>query len=657
MAHLLSLIRVAVAEKNRASGEQASSADNEATIDGCHVSGARIVRRKRRVRLMVAVGDSRDGVVQTPGGTPMLQQQNGPTFGSWAANVAGLPAVSEGVVEAIAEETRVTDAACEVLMGDSKLAVHQGEDDSVVCGRTASKPTVMATERLPLEFNCGRSEHRTTRQLPRGQGEHELCDKTAASVPAAIPIVGDKCSINHLPRHTYPEERYVDVPQDPGERICMNGYQTSNESVLASDGKPDAQLTSTIVPSRDYAQLGLMGYSPKSRRRRKVSIGLSNRRDSDNGAFITSDNDSCKTAPTAATSKCMSVTPADTTRTGRWSSNTTHSQPVICTVRRNHIASNATRMVEVSADEKSTELGDADRKHETERQPTSSYAGLLTRQDLDTFIAERILSGRHLGDMACKTRGRNTVGVDIHRYANSFNYFEHTINEPRPNAADDDFPGGMFELLNVFKPSDEENVTSKCKENSITGEIVAGGKPRQQFNATVSDTRRRYGWRRRQATSFDRGASVQYRCRMNYRTPFAYSARRPTSLLQNSTVVPTTCRSDTTTESAYVCNENREKTTFASYAADNCAAYTQHGVRTTADRPDQFEVFGAGLHHGYVQAKNIFQVGNIGLEDLIVVNVNFIDGTWLHSSGFKSDAVSYCHVIFTTSNREYESTE
>ena len=34
---------------------------------------------------MVAVGDSRDGVVQTPGGTPMLQQQNGPTFGSWAA--------------------------------------------------------------------------------------------------------------------------------------------------------------------------------------------------------------------------------------------------------------------------------------------------------------------------------------------------------------------------------------------------------------------------------------------------------------------------------------------------------------------------------------------------------------------------------------------
>ena len=606
MAHLLSLIRVAVAEKKRASGEQAPSAEDEATIDGCHVSGARIVRRKRTVRLMVAVGGSHDGVVLTPGGTPMSQQENGLIFGSWAVNVAGTPSVSECVVEAIDEGTRNTDEAFDVLTGDSMQAVHQSaEGDSGVCGRTSSKPKVTTRERLLLEFDC----------------EHELSDTTTASVFAAIPIVGDTVSMDLPPRHSYTDEQAVNVKQGPSKCMCTNGYQTSNESVPCSDSKPNAKLTSTIFPSITSAQLGMLGYSTKARRRCKVSLGLSNGKHSDNGGIIPSDIDSA----TAATSKRMSLTAADTTRTE--SSNTTYSQTARSMVHRDHLASNATEMTELSTDEKATELVDADREQDTETLPTSSYAGLLTSQQLDTFIVERMLSGRHPCCTQCKTRGWSRVGVDIHRDANSVNYLGHPIDESRPNAtglgdAGLDLSCGMLQPLTGFTPTAAEKVTARCKKTRVNGKIVLGGKPCQQFNDTVSDTSKRCGCRKRRKTTLDRDASVRYRRRKNGRTPFP--CRAHTSFLQNNTGVSRAYRNDRVSETAYICNKNGNcvKTTLESDATDNCAACTQNGVRTSADRPDQFEVFGAGLHHGYVQAKNIFQVGHIGL-----IVVNFIDVT------------------------------
>ena len=450
MAHLLSLIRVAVAEKRRASGEQAPSAEDEATMDGCHVSGARIVRRKRTVRLMVAVGGSHDGVVQTPGGTPMSQQENGSTFGSWAVNVAGTPSVSEGVVEAIDEGTRNTDEVFDVLTEDSIQAVHQSaEGDSGECGRTASKPKVTTRERLLLEFDC----------------EHELSDTTTASVLAAIPIVGDTVSMDHPPRHSYTDEQAVNVKQGPSKCMCTNGYQTSNESVPCSDSKPNAKLTSTIFPCRNSAQLGMLGYSTKARRRCKVSLGFSNGKHSDDGGIIPSAIDSA----TAATSKRMSLAAADTTRTE--SSNTTCSQPVRSMVLRDHLASNATEMTELSTDEKATELAHAYSEHDTETLPTSSYAGLLTSQQLDTFIVERMLSGRHPCGTQCKTRGWSRVDVDRHRDANTVNYLGHPIDDSRRNDTGLDLSCGMLQPLTGFTPTAAEKVTRDVRRLGSTARL------------------------------------------------------------------------------------------------------------------------------------------------------------------------------------------
>ena len=634
MAHLLSLIRVAVAEKNRVCAERSDNKtiDADKTVEAlCQINGTRVVRRKRTLRRVLTVGGSRDGAVFLPSQRSM-SQKNLPTQRSGSGEVDPTVASteSEDVEEAIGKQRRDIDAVAEALKETVLQEVYRRfkcwpatfgrrvrrssslaaalpsvdeQDDVDVCSSTVSMPELTPSVRQPSEFRWSISGCCVLKDRPGNQEQDRR--SLAAAAAAANALVGDDLQQSSTLQQSDGEGIY----NDTFRQNSLNGYQSATESAVNPANKTNPQHVSTISSNNQCtsAPREAWGYSMKARNRRKLWL-CSTKRAANWKAFdedITpSDVDSPLATETSATIQYVAFTGSDDNRI--WTPATPHYERDVTGhsgLSRDPTTVSAMKMAKPSAVDHWTQVTELDIKQEH----VSSVAS-LPRQDRDMVDGspKQTLSdcgggtlvtainrdfvlrtgdaydGQHPGWMEWKASpGRARESDRVKR---------NTIHERRRNLA--------------FKPIRAIKRTTKCQKCSNC-RVTSCGKLGLQRSASVDMLCRKR--RRHIATTTDDRTTAEYRTTHTTHGKDAWSCPANTR-----TVSLDACRTDAVNETTDICHEKRNSGTVAFLqapdATDYCSALTQHDIRAATDRPDQFEVFGAGLHHGYVEAKNIFQV-------------------------------------------------
>ena len=617
MAHLLSLISVAVAEKARASadrsGDQTLAADQAPTA-ACHVIGARIVRRRRTVGRVVNGRHSGTVVSGPSGGTsPLTYPPTWPTT-CGETDVSGTTTDDEDV-EAIVEPKRDIDAVA-VAMTEAILQEVYGqcrsrpprcprrgdrallravtlpsvaeEDELDLLSRPVSMPELTVTER-PLEdrrnscFSC-------TSQQQLGYNEPDHNQHPMAFKDTATSPVGHRLSQNNTSQHT--DELWQTLPDryQPVANKCEP--QLESTTICPDTTHPRAQ---TQTHPRAQTQAQTRSTSMEASHRRQIWLGSSihnaNWTAFDESDTTTSDSDTRNARTTAVnsttTSRSMSVTESDESLTG--TSAITRNLPPGdvsggCEQSRDPTTSSDVIYTIIGSPKWTT----------SDRTPTT----ITSANDVNGNVSD----ARHTGSVECKTSPvRDSTRVTAMR---------DKTKKRRHSVAGEDSSCRMCGLWNVFKPPGFGEATTKWRKSCSVGGVTSSCKKGQR-SASVDTADWRSVCGRRQPehgsyTSDERSTA-----------PFTYSLPPPEqgqwtwdcpASTEGLGLDPRRPANETTDH--YPKNKSSALTSFSwpSAVHGNWTAAGQRDVRPTVDRPDQFEVFGAGLHYGYVQAKNNFQV-------------------------------------------------